>query len=100
MSSTGNGNGTSPIDWGKWGGYLAGCAHPPGRYAACEGAIDEGESFIDERFTAAKGGGEAVGFTKRSKGVKILAIVDRHGLALSVSTHAVTLESNLEFYLL
>jgi transposase len=29
-----------------------------------------------------------VGRTKRGKGVKILAIVDRHGLPLSVRTHA------------
>jgi transposase len=53
-----------------------------------EGAIDERESFIDETFAAAKGGGDAVGLTKRGKGLKILAIVDRQGLPLSVSTHA------------
>jgi hypothetical protein len=53
-----------------------------------EGTIDERESFIDATFAAAKGAGEAVGFTKRGKGVKILAIVDRYGLPLSVSTHA------------
>lgn len=35
-----------------------------------------------------KGGGDAVGLTKPSKGVNILAIVDRHGLPLSVSTPA------------
>ena len=51
-----------------------------------EGAIDERESFIDATFAAAKG--EAVGLTKRDKGMKILAIVDRHVLPLSVSTHA------------
>ncbi len=44
-----------------------------------EGAIDERESFIDATFAAAKGGGDAVGLTKRGKGVKILAIVDRRG---------------------
>jgi transposase len=43
-----------------------------------EGTIDERESVIDATFAAAKGGGDAVGLTKR--GVKILAIVDRHGL--------------------
>jgi hypothetical protein len=36
----------------------------------------------------AKGGGTEVGTTKRGKGMKIMPIVDRHGLPLSVSTHA------------
>src|SRR5215831_10182461 len=36
----------------------------------------------------AKGGGPDVAPTKRGKGMKIMAIVDRHGLPLSVSTHA------------
>src|SRR5271157_5917900 len=36
----------------------------------------------------AKGGGTEIGATKRRKGMKIMAIVDRHGLPLSVSTHA------------
>ena len=36
----------------------------------------------------AKGGGAAIGATKRGKGLKIMAIVDRHGLPLSVSTPA------------
>jgi hypothetical protein len=36
----------------------------------------------------AKGGGAEVAPTKRGKGMKIMAIVDRHGLPLSVSTHA------------
>jgi hypothetical protein len=36
----------------------------------------------------AKGGGADIGLTKRGKGLKIMAIVDRHGLPLSVSTHA------------
>ena len=53
-----------------------------------QGDIDERESFIDASFASAKGGGEQIGKTKRGKGVKILAIVDRHGLPLSVSTHA------------
>src|ERR1700731_2750128 len=35
-----------------------------------------------------KGGGSEIGLTKRGKGLKIMAIVDRHGLPLSVSTHA------------
>ena len=53
-----------------------------------EGEIDESECFIDATFASAKGGGGQIGPTKRGKGVKILAIVDRHGLPLSVSTHA------------
>jgi transposase len=53
-----------------------------------QGDIDEREAFIDATFASAKGGGDAIGPTKRGKGVKIMAIVDRHGLPLSVSTHA------------
>ncbi|MCL2309012.1 MAG: IS5 family transposase [Proteobacteria bacterium] len=70
------------------------------------GMIDESESYIDATFASAKGGGEEIGKTKRGKGVKILAIVDRHGLPLSVSTHAanhheVTLvQLSFEFYML
>ena len=47
-----------------------------------------------------------LGITRRGKGVKILAIVDRHGLPLSVSTHAanhheVTLvQLSFDFYML
>ena len=52
------------------------------------GALDEEECFIDATFVMAKGGGADVGATKRGKGMKIMAIVDRHGLPLSVSTHA------------
>jgi transposase len=52
------------------------------------GAIDESECFIDASFASAKGGGAEVAPTKRGKGVKIMAIVDRHGLPLAVSTHA------------
>ena len=50
--------------------------------------LDEEECFIDATFAMAKGGGAEVAPTKRGKGVKIMAIVDRHGLPLSVSTHA------------
>ena len=53
-----------------------------------EGAMDESECFIDATFASAKGGGDEIGKTKRGKGVKIMAIVDRHGLPLAVSTHA------------
>jgi hypothetical protein len=71
-----------------------------------EGAIDERESFIDATVPSAKGGGDGIGNTRRGKGVKILAIVDRHGLPLSVSTHAanhheVTLvQLSFDFYML
>jgi transposase len=53
-----------------------------------EGSIDESESFIDATFASAKGGGGGIGPTKRGKGVKIMGIVDRHGLPLAVSAHA------------
>src|SRR6516164_1147596 len=53
-----------------------------------KGVLDEEESFIDATFATAKGGGAEIGPTKRGKGMKIMAIVDRHGLPLSVSTHA------------
>ena len=49
---------------------------------------NEEECFIDATFVMAKGGGFEIGATKRGKGMKIMAIVDRHGLPLSVSTHA------------
>lgn len=71
-----------------------------------EGEIDERESFIDAAFASAKGGGEEIGKTKRGKGVKIMGIVDRHGLPLSVSTHAanhheVTLvQLSFDFYMI
>ena len=52
------------------------------------GALDEEECFIDATFVMAKGGGLEIGATKRGKGMKVMAIVDRHGLPLSVSTHA------------
>ena len=53
-----------------------------------EGGLDESESFIDAMFSPAKGGGAEVGPTKCGKGVKIMGIMDREGLPLSVSTHA------------
>lgn len=71
-----------------------------------EGAIDAHERFIDATVASAKGGGDDIGKTRRGKGVKILAIVDRHGLPLSVSTHAanhheVTLvQLSFDFYML
>ena len=71
-----------------------------------QGVIDEREAFIDATFASAKGGGDEIGKTKRGKGVKIMAIVDRHGLPLAVSTHAanhheVTLvQLSFDFYMI
>src|SRR5436853_2823404 len=44
------------------------------------GALNEEECFIDATFVMAKGGGSEIGTTKRGKGMKIMSIVDRHGL--------------------
>jgi transposase len=69
-------------------------------------ALDESECFIDATFASAKGGGAEIGPTKRGKGKKIMAIVDRHGLPLAVSTHAanhheVTLvQLSFDFYMI
>jgi hypothetical protein len=49
---------------------------------------NESECYIDATFASAKGGGDEIGPTRRGKGVKIMAIVDRHGLPLAVTTHA------------
>ena len=71
-----------------------------------EGALNESECFIDATFSSAKGGGDQIGPTKRGKGVKIMAIVDRHGLPLAVSAHAanhheVTLvQLSFDFYMI
>jgi len=71
-----------------------------------KGALDESECFIDATFASAKGGGDEIGPTRRGKGVKIMAIVDHHGLPLAVSTHAanhheVTLvQLSFEFYMI
>jgi transposase len=71
-----------------------------------QGAVDESECFIDATFASAKGGGAEIGPTRRGKGVKIMAIVDRHGLPLAVSTHAanhheVTLvQLSFDFYMI
>jgi hypothetical protein len=51
---------------------------------SARGVLDEEESFIDATSAMAKGGGADVGPT----GLKIMAIVHRHRLPLSVSTHA------------
>ena len=47
-----------------------------------KGVLDEEESFIDATFAMAKGGGAEIGPTKRGKGMKIMALADRHGLPL------------------
>lgn len=52
------------------------------------GVIDERQAYIDAMFVPAKGGGEQIGNTKRGKGLKIMAIVDRHGLPLAAARHA------------
>jgi hypothetical protein len=41
------------------------------------------ECFIDATFVMAKGGGTDIRATERGKGMKIMAIVDRHELPLS-----------------
>ena len=70
-----------------------------------QGALEHSESFIDAMFAPAKGGGAGVGLTKRGKGVKIMAIVGREGLPLSVSTHAANhhevrlVQLSFDFYL-
>ena len=43
-----------------------------------KGALDEAECFINATFVMAKGGKAEIGPTKRRKGMKIMAIVDRH----------------------
>ena len=71
-----------------------------------QGALDESECFIDATFASAKGGGDEVAATQRGKGVKIMAIVDRHGLPLAVTTyaanhHEVTLvQLTFDFYMI
>jgi hypothetical protein len=71
-----------------------------------QGEVDESECYIDATFASANGGGADIGKTRRGKGVKILAIVDRHGQPLSVSTHAanhheVTLvQLSFDFYMI
>jgi hypothetical protein len=53
--------------------------------------LDEEECFVDATVVMAKGGGANIGATRRGKGMKIMAIVDRHGLPLSVSAHPRTI---------
>ena len=71
-----------------------------------DGVIDDRERFMDATFAAAKGGGDDGGLTKRRKGVKILALVDRPGLPRSVRTHAANhheatwVQLSFDFYML
>ncbi len=50
--------------------------------------LDTSECYIDAAFANGRGGGLEIGNTKCGKGVKIMAVVGRAGLPLSVSTHA------------
>ncbi len=52
------------------------------------GQYDGSEGFIDGMFLPAKGGGLEIGRTKRGKGMRIMAIVEKHGLPYSISVHA------------
>lgn len=71
-----------------------------------EQMLDASECFIDATFVPARGGGEEIGKTKRGKGIKIMAIVDRHGLPVAVSTHAANhhevrlVQLTFEFYMI
>lgn len=49
------------------------------------GRVDLDECFIDATFAAAKGGGRAVGLTRKGKGTKLQVIVDAQGLPLGLS---------------
>jgi len=53
-----------------------------------QGKIDTSECYIDATFINGRGGGVDIGNTKCGKGMKIMAIVDRNGLPLSVSAYA------------
>ncbi len=71
-----------------------------------QNALNESECFIDGMFSPAKGGRKGISPTKRGKVIKIMAIVDKHGLPLSVSTHTanhheVTLvQLSFDFYMI
>lgn len=44
------------------------------------------ECFIDTTFSKAKGGGDGIGLTRVGKGVKIMVLLDAHGLPAAVNT--------------
>jgi hypothetical protein len=52
------------------------------------GTLNEEECFIDANFVLAKGGGAKIGAMRGEKTHEKHAIVDRHGLPLSIVTHA------------
>ena len=52
------------------------------------GKIGTSEAYIDGSFVRAKGGGAGVGLAKSGKGAKIMVIVDRSGLPLSIASCA------------
>jgi transposase len=53
-----------------------------------EGVIYESECYIDAAFASARGCGDEIGPTRRGKGLKFMAIVDRHGLPIALTMHA------------
>jgi len=71
-----------------------------------EGSIDETECNIDVTFASAKGGGDEIWPTRREKGVEIVAIVNRYGLPLAVTTHAANhyavalMQRTFDFYMI
>jgi transposase len=52
------------------------------------GRIDLDQCFVDATFTPAKGGGAAVGLTRKGKGSKIQLIVDNQGVPLGAAVDA------------
>jgi transposase len=48
------------------------------------------ECFIDATFSKARGGGDGIGCTRVGKGVKIMVLVDAHGLPVAVDTTSAT----------
>ena len=52
------------------------------------GRIDLEQCFIDATFAPAKGGGGAVGLTRKGKGSKIQLVVDNQGVPLGVAVDA------------
>jgi transposase len=53
-----------------------------------KGCVDLQQCFVDAIFAVAKGGGEAVGLTRKGKGAKIQLMVDAQGIPLAVSLDA------------
>lgn len=53
-----------------------------------EGRVSLEECFVDATFAAAKGGGGAVGLTRKGKGTKLQLVVDAKGVPLALSLDA------------